>query len=153
MTVTEVRPDNPRDLSFEFLSGQRRIDFHDAEGYRGNPVIIQFLERDIRDMSLATGGSTNYFRNRIRKSFKEPQLRTISISVDGQAIEATEVTVTPFAKDPNIDKFERYAPKRYELIFSDQLPGGLYRIRTLVPGDDRPVMEEQLTFSGVTEAE
>jgi hypothetical protein len=152
MTVTEVREDNSRNLSFDFLSGNRHIDFHDAEGYRGNPVIIQFLERDIRDMSLATGGSSDYFRNRIRKSFAEPQIRTLRISLDGKDLEAVEVMVTPFVNDPNIDKFQRYSQKRYEFIFAEQVPGGLYRIHTLVPSDDTIEIEEQLTFSRVTDA-
>lgn len=152
MTVTEVREDNTRNLSFEFLTGSRRIDFHDAEGYRGNPIIIQFLERDIRDMSQATGGSTDYFRNRIRKSFTDPQVRTIRISLDGKDMDAVEVMVTPFVKDPNIAKFQRYAQKRYEFVFAVGVPGGLYRIHTLVPADDEIQIEELLTFNRITDA-
>jgi len=152
MTVTEVREDNTRNLSFEFLTGSHHIDFHDAEGYRGNPIIIQFLERDIRDMAQATGGSTDYFRNRIRKSFADPQIRGTRISLDGKDMDAVEVVVTPFVKDPNIARFQRYAQKRYELIFAEGVPGGLYRIHTLVPTDDGVQIEEQLTFSRVTDA-
>ena len=153
MTVTEVREDNTRNLSFDFLTGSRHIDFHDAEGYRGsNPIIIQFLERDIRDMSQATGGSIHYFRNRIRKSFTEPQVRAIRISHDGKDMDAVEVVVTPFTRDPNVAKFERYAQKRYEFIMCDGVPGGLYRIHTLVPAGDEIQVEEQLTFSRVSDA-
>lgn len=152
MTVTEVREDNSRNLSFEFLTGTRHIDFHDAEGYRGNPIIIQFLERDIRDMSEATGGSIEYFRNRIRKSFTDPQVRTIRISLDGKDMDAVEVMVTPFVKDPNIAKFQRYAQKRYEFVFAVGVPGGLYRIHTLVPADDEIQIEELLTFNRITDA-
>ena len=123
-----------------------------ATGEEVYSIIIQFLERDIRDMSQATGGSIHYFRNRIRKSFTEPQVRAIRISHDGKDMDAVEVVVTPFTRDPNVAKFERYAQKRYEFIMCDGVPGGLYRIHTLVPAGDEIQVEEQLTFSRVSDA-
>ena len=84
MTVDKVRDDSLRNLSFQFLSGSDQIDFPSAQGYRGNPIAIQFLERDIRDMAQATGTSTAYFRNRIRNAFKDPQIEQTRETVGRQ---------------------------------------------------------------------
>lgn len=151
-TVTRVAPDGRRDLTFDFLSEGLHLDFHPATDYRGNPVPIQFLERDIKEMAEATEGDIGYFRNRIRNAFSHPDVRPVRILVDGQELEGTRVTVTPYIDDPNIANFKTYANKRYDFLFSEQVPGGLYQIRTAVPADNDapPVIEEQLTFERLT---
>lgn len=152
MTVTRVRDDDLRDLSFEFLSGADRLAFPPAEGYRGNPVAIQFLERDIRDMSQATGGSIGYFRNRIRKSFDDPQIEKTRMSVDGAEVDAVEIRVSPFVKDPNVDRLEGYAEKQYLFAYSEQVPGGLISIRTRMSSDGGELLEEELRYKQMTGA-
>jgi hypothetical protein len=152
--VTGVREGGGRDLEFEFLSGERRVDFRPAQGYVGNPVIIHFLERDIRDMARATGGDIAYFRNRVRRSFTEPGVRRLTVPLEGREVEATRVTVTPYLGDPNIERFPTYAQKRYEFVLSDRIPGGVYSIRTVLPaeGEGPPRIEERLTFQRITPA-
>jgi hypothetical protein len=148
MTVTASGKDGRHDLSFDFLTGDRQVGFHPASGYKGNPLPIQFLERDVDQMAKATGGRSNYFQNRIRRAFLRPEVRPIKVSFQGKEVEATEVSVTPYRNDPNLDRFRSYANKRYEFTFSEQVPGGLYRIRTRVPEAKglAPVAEEEMTF-------
>ena len=154
MTITDVLEDKTHNLEFDFLSGDNHIDFEPAVGYTGNPVIIHFMERDILHMVRATGGSGNYFRNGIRRSFQRPEVQSIEIAFQGEQLQATQVVVRPFVNDPNIDRFAAYANKRYEFVFSDQVPGSVYRIHTLVPGAsaDQVYIEEELTFSRLTPA-
>ena len=52
--------------SADFLSGERRLALPEVEAAAGNPVLLYFLERDIREMSRLTKGQSNYFRKRIR---------------------------------------------------------------------------------------
>ena len=153
--VTNVVSERKRDLEFNFLTGEHHIDFTPAKGYTGNPVIIHFLERDIAMMARDTGGSNGYFRNRIRQSFEQPtEMRDVKIDYQGKQLNGTEVVVMPFAKDPNIDKFQLYAHKRYEFIFSDQIPGGVFRIHTQVPSKDgkSTFIDEEMTFQQITPA-
>ena len=155
VTVTDVLDDGTRNLEFDFLSGKNHIDFEPAVGYvGGNPVVIHVLEWDISRMVRATGGSNNYLRNAIRRSFKQPEVESTEIAFQGDKVPATRVVVRPFVNDPNIDRFPVYANKSYEFIFSDRVPGSVYRIHTLVPGDKAGeiYIEEQLTFSRVTPA-
>lgn len=149
ITVTDVLGDGKRNMEFDFLSGPHHIDFTPARGYTGNPVIIHFLERDITQMARDTGGSNGYFRNRIRDSFRRPaEMRAVKIDYQGKELDGTEVVVTPFVSDPNAANLKLYVNKRYEFIFSDQVPGGIYRIHTLVPGEsgDSVLIDEKMTF-------
>ncbi|MES9991345.1 MAG: hypothetical protein ABW098_05290 [Candidatus Thiodiazotropha sp.] len=153
--VTDVVAEGKRDLEFNFLSGENHIDFTPAKAYTGNPVIIHFLERDISLMTKDTDGSIGYFRNRIRNSFRDPaHVRDIKFQYNGKQLEGTEIVVIPFVGDRNAENFKLYVNKRYEFVFSDQVPGGIYRIRTQVPSEkgDTILIDENMTFSKVTPA-
>lgn len=153
--VTDVVGEGKRDLEFNFLSGPRHIDFTPAKAYKGNPVIIHFLERDISLMAKDTGGSNGFFRNRIRDSFKQPiEVRDMKFQFNGKELVGTEIIVTPFVSDPYADNFRLYVKKRYEFIFCEQVPGGIYRIHTQVPGDNGEgvLIDEEMTFRQITPA-
>ncbi|MBA4283950.1 MAG: hypothetical protein C0434_00255, partial [Xanthomonadaceae bacterium] len=55
-----------RELRVDFLSGSRKLNLSSIEGGTGNPVILFFLEHDIRGMHDRLGGQEAYFRKRIR---------------------------------------------------------------------------------------
>ena len=152
MTVDEVRDDSLRNLSFQFLSGSDQIAFPSAQGYRGNPIAIQFLERDIRDMAQATGTPTAYFRNRIRNAFKDPQIEQTRTTVDETEVDAVEISVTPFKNDPNVAQMAGYADKQYRFTYSEQIPGHLISIQTRMSDGDGAFLEEEVRFAGVTDA-
>ena len=152
MTVTAVVDEARRDLSFEFLSGPGRLTFPDARAYRGNPIAVQFLERDIRDMARRTGTPIAHFRNRIRKSFTDPQISTTRVAVGDKLVDATEITVIPFAQDPTVAKLDGYAGKEYLFVYSDQVPGDLIRIRTRMSSADGSAREEELRFRRASDA-
>lgn len=153
--VADVTGEGRRDLEFNFLSGEHHIDFTSAKAYTGNPVIIHFLERDISQMARDTDGSNGFFRNRIRDSFKHPlTARDIRFEFDGKSLHGTEIIVTPFVKNRYAEHFALYVNKRYEFIFSDQIPGGIYRIHTQVPGEDGKsvLIDEEMIFKKITPA-
>jgi hypothetical protein len=155
LKVTDVGNDGKRDLEFNFLSGSHHINFTPAKAYSGNPVLIHFLERDIAQMARDTGGSNGFFRNRIRDSFKSPsEMREVKFQFNGQSLEGTEIIVTPFVANPYADNFKLYVNKRYEFIFSDQVPGGIYRIHTQVPDEngESVLIDEDMTFRQITPA-
>jgi hypothetical protein len=146
LTVTGVREGGLRDLSAEFRSGPDRIAFPSAQGYRGNPIAIQFLERDIRDMASATGGSTAYLRNRIRKAFRDPQVQPVRVAVGGKELDALEIRVTPLKQDPYLADKEDYTDKDYLFVYSEQVPGDLVSIRTRMSGKNGEILEENLHY-------
>jgi len=151
MTVTEVGTDGRRNLSFQYLSGERRRPFTAVEGFRGNPLIMLFLQHDVEGMQKATGGASVYFRNRIRHAFRRgAEVGESTVELGGETLGATRVTIRPFAKDPKLARFPRLAEKWYEFVLAPGVPGGLYQIRSVVPSASggEPPIENSLTYAG-----
>ena len=117
----------------EFLSGANKLALPAIEAAQGNPVILYFLERDIRDMQRLTKGQPNYFRKRIRIAVADAATITeVTLPHEGRNVAAKQITITPYADDPLRARFENLAAKRYVFTLSDAVPGGVISIRTQV---------------------
>ncbi|MCL1962626.1 MAG: hypothetical protein FWG56_12850 [Desulfovibrionaceae bacterium] len=150
------------DAKGAFLSAARQQQTPDVPGARGNPVILYFLEHDVREMKRLTGGAENHFRQRIRMAvYQGAQVRDATFQYRGRAVQGQEVTFSPYLDDPNRPKYEKFVRKNYCFMLSRAVPGGVYGIRTEIPGDGKTdaqalVVEElflegaQLPFPGST---
>ncbi len=138
--------------SGEFLTGDRSLKLPDIDGAEGNPVVLYFLENDIRTMQRLTKGSQTYFRKRIRMAlFNGASVRTVRVSYKGQDIEGQEVLISPYLDDPNRAKFEKYLGKQYRFILSPAVPGGVYGIQTTVAGPQpgqAPLIQQEMLIDG-----
>jgi hypothetical protein len=141
----------------EFLDGPRRLTLPEVENAQGNPVILYFLERDVREMNRLTKGQAAYFRKRIRMAvFEGATVRATTVTYAGKSVPAREISVTPYADDPLRVRFESLAGKQYVFTLSDAVPGGVVAIRSLVRGparaggDTTPLLLEELTLDGAT---
>jgi hypothetical protein len=138
--------------SGEFLSGERRLAMPDAEDAKGNPVILFFLERDIREMQRLTKGQPNHFRKQIRMAiFEGAAVRDVSLAYNGKAVAGREFVISPYLNDPNRPRFESLATKQYTFTLSDAVPGGVYSIRAQVAGSaaaGAPLLLEELHVAG-----
>ena len=134
----------------EFLSGPRRIALPEIEAAQGNPVILYFLERDIREMERLTKGKANYFRKRIRIAVAEAAtIRDVTLPFEGRNVSAKEIAVTPYADDPLRARFEQLINKRYVFTLSDAVPGGVLSIRTQIDAaaaGTPPLMAEEMAL-------
>lgn len=129
--VTRINPDKSVSVSVQFLSGEKNIPLPQMENARGNPALLGFLERDIEEMKRLTGGSTGYFRKRIRLALVEVQsLRPVRFVYGGKDRQGQEVRIQPYLNDPLRERFAGYEDKSYVFILSDQVPGSLYQVRT-----------------------
>lgn len=125
------RKDGQVHARLRFLSGQRKRELPDIDDAHGNPVLLGFLEHDIAEMKRLTGGSTTYFRKRIRMALANAaQLGRQPIAFQGKPYEAQVVRIQPYLDDPLHARFEAYARKTYTFIISDAVPGGVYQIST-----------------------
>jgi hypothetical protein len=126
-----VRVNGKLSATLHFLSGEHKQDIPALEEAHGNPVLLGFLEHDIADMKRLTGGSTSYFRKRIRMALAEGAQVTVQpIAYGGKTVQAQAVRIQPYLNDPMHARFEKYLHKTYTFIVSDQVPGGLYQLRT-----------------------
>jgi hypothetical protein len=122
--------------SAQFFTGPREMRQPAIEGAQGNPAILYFLERDIREMERLTKGKANYFRKRIRMAvFQSASMRTVSLPYKGQPVEVREITITPYVDDPLRPRYDKLANKTYVFMLSDGVPGSLYGIRTRIDAE------------------
>jgi hypothetical protein len=138
--------------SAEFFSGNHRLAMPDTEDALGNPVIMYFLERDVREMQRLTKGQPNHFRKRIRMAIYDgATLSDVQLLFRGKPVAGREIVISPYLSDPNRSRFETLASKQYVFTLSDAVPGGVYGIRTLVKGADAtaaPLIAEELLVAG-----
>jgi hypothetical protein len=140
--------------STEFLSGQRRVQLPEIESAQGNPVILYFLERDIREMQRLTQGKSNYFRKRIRMAvYQGATIRDLAVIYQGRSVAAREFVIAPYLDDPLRARFEKLAVKNYVFTLSGEVPGGVISIQTQVAGAaNAPLLREEMTLDGVASA-
>lgn len=143
-------------VSTIFLSGAKKIDFPAIDNAAGNPVLLYFLERDIREMERLTGGKPPYFKKRIRLALADTaEVRPIKFSYEGKEIAGREIRITPYADDPLKERFGKYLGKYYLFTLADEVPGGVYQMRAVIPEagaeQKKPMIDETLTFSKATQ--
>jgi hypothetical protein len=129
--------------TLHFLSGAHKHDIPALEDAHGNPVLLGFLERDIAEMKRLTGGSTAYFRKRIRMALAEDaHISAQSVSYQGKSLPAQAVRIQPYLNDPLHVRFEPYVHKTYTFVVSDGVPGGIVQVRSsLDNGSGRAVAD------------
>jgi hypothetical protein len=127
-----------RVAAVDYLSGDHHVNFPDVENARGNPLLLYFLEHDLREMQRMTGGSVTYFRRLVRRAFADPKLSVESVSamVQGRQVSASRVSIEPFRADPTApSRYPRLAGKRYEFVFSSAVPGGIVNVASVLPAN------------------
>lgn len=143
--------DAARGVKGSFLSGERSMKLPEIELADANPVILYFLEHDIREMERLTKGKAAYFRKRIRMAMVDQAVvRETRVVYNGSEVAASEVRLLPYANDPARSRYDRYADKRYVFVMSKAVPGGVYQVRTTLPGSapgDAPAIEETMTLA------
>lgn len=149
--IRAVRPDGKKDVWIDFLTGEHKVNYPPVMDFSGNPLLMFFLEHDVVQMGEATGGASQYFRNRIREAFVDrAEIHPTEITVDGKKANATEIDLAPFRNDPNLQRFPAFSDKVYRFVLSDAVPGAIYRISTSVPNPSASpgLFEESMTYAG-----
>jgi hypothetical protein len=156
----KVQLDVSRDkgATLHFLSGAHEHAVPPLADAHGNPVLLGFLERDIAEMSRATGGSASYFRKRIRMALAEGgKVASQSVTWQNKPLPARVVRIQPYLDDPMHAHFERYVRKTYTFVLSEQVPGGIVELRSSLGSGAAsgaakapPEIDETLTLAGIT---
>jgi hypothetical protein len=136
-------------VSGTFLTGERAMRPPEVEDARSNPVLMYFLEYEVRQLQRATKGGQAHFRKQIRLSFVDKaEVTPTRIQWGGREVDATTVQVSPFLDDPFRARFEREAQKVYTFVLSNAVPGGIYQIRSRLPDPaaGTTLAEETLTL-------
>ncbi|HTS52030.1 MAG TPA: hypothetical protein VMH26_02050 [Burkholderiales bacterium] len=154
VTISPAANGSGRQVQVDYLTGAQHFELPAIGAAHGNPVILFFLERDVREMQRLTGGQASYFRRRVRTALADAaEVRPVTLQFAGRSVAGEQITVQPYRDDPLRERFERLADKVYTFTLSDQIPGAVYRVQTLVsaPGagvDTPPLIAETLTLVG-----
>jgi hypothetical protein len=142
-----------RPAQVTFLSGKEQLRLPDIPSAEGNPLILYFLEREVREMNRLTGGSRNYYQKRIRIALaSSAEVKPVSLTVAGKPVEAREIRIAPYRDDPARSRYEKFAEKTFVLTLSDQVPGGVVEMRSELLGEGAgsgaPVLAESVKYVG-----
>ena len=100
ISIDKVMPDGSKNVTAEFLSGSNKINFPPMKEAKGNPVLLWFLERDLREMQRLTGGKPPYFKRRIRIALSDhAEVRPVKIVYDGNEVIGKEIKIAPYVND------------------------------------------------------
>ena len=153
LNILKLNEDGTKNAALEFFTGERTqtVDPGNVTNIVGNPVLGIFMQGDVYEMNRLTEGHWRHFHKQIKVALRETAVvEATEVNFGGRQLAAKKISFTPYLKDPHRSRFEKFAEKTYEIILSDQVPGSLYKIRTIVVARDNaetePVMEEILTL-------
>lgn len=150
--VFEDAEDGSRQVVISFDRGQRLQKMRPLPTVGGNPLVMVFLESTARAMAGIAGGSPFYIRNRIKGALMtEGTQKDVTVLVGGKETAVTQVTVQPFANDPNTNRMGQFSQLEMSFTYSQDVPGGIQELRTYVPAatGDAPFYEERIVFSQI----
>ena len=118
----------------EYLSGAMAVNLPDFDDATANPIVLYFLESEVRRLQRTTTGQSAHFRRQIRMSLATGA-RVVDTTVrwNGKDVPGHVVRVAPFVDDPYRARFEREAAMEYVFILSDEVPGGVAAMSATLP--------------------
>jgi hypothetical protein len=134
----------------DYLSGPLAVNLPDIPQAKSNPVLLYFLEGEVRLLQRTTNGQAAHFRRRIRQALADTA--TVSdgtVQWGGRSVPAKTVRVAPFVDDPFRNRFEDQAGTEYSFVLADAVPGGVYAMSATVPpkpGSTAPLARRSLTI-------
>ncbi len=140
--VEAIKTDGMKTASLNFFTGERRFNVPPVENTNVNPVLKVYLQGDVYEMNRLTdteGTSKErwrYFQRRIKFALADSaEIENVVVSFSGKEFAAYKVSFRPYINDSKRRLFEKFADKAYHIVVSDEIPGYLYRVETVVPAD------------------
>ena len=157
LDILEINEDGTKNALLEFFTAdrQQQANRDNLNNITGNPIIGIYMQGDVVEMNRLTEGHWRYFQKRIKIAISEnAKIDPVSFDFEGEQVSGEKITITPYIKDPRRKQFAQFAGKRYEFIFSKQIPGSLYQIKTIIPDSSgkakEALIEEVLTLKNVS---
>jgi hypothetical protein len=122
----------------------------EVDDAQSNPVLLFFLEREVRGLQQRTKGQSAHFRRRIRLALAEAAtVAATTVRWRGAEVPATVVSVAPFTTDPYRARFEAEALTTYTFVLSAAVPGTVVQMRaTSAPDKPASAAQRTLTLDG-----
>jgi hypothetical protein len=157
LDIIKVNDDGTKNAILDFFTAARKqaVSSDNVTNITGNPVLAIFMQGDVYEMNRLTEGHWRHFQKMIKIALREnASVEPVSIDFNGKKVSGDKISFSPFLNDPHKSDFEQFAQKTYEFILSEDVPGTLYQIRTIIRNptepDKAPLMEETLTLIETT---
>lgn len=148
--IEKIHDDGTKYVGFDFLTGEHHVFFPAVDHFRGNPLLMVFLEHDVQEMRDQTGVAANYYRTRIREAFVDrAQITTVEFTLDGKPVTAQRITLQPFTNDARLDRMPEIKAKTYSFVLADQIPGVIAELSAEEPANPdsgTAALRERITF-------
>ncbi len=154
LSVLDINEDGTKNTDIEFFTGPRQFRNYSpdiAMNVRGNPILNIYLSGSVYNMmKLIEKGTFNYYQRQMRDSIGlDATLESTTFTFEGKQYNGEKVTFIPFIKDKRSAEYKPYSHKVYEIVFSKDIPGQLYEIRSFVPDLDNPESEQPFIFESL----
>ena len=139
LKVVELNKDGTKNALLDFFTAERKqkIPEGNTTNIKGNPVLGIYMNGDVFDMARITGGKAEryrHFQKQIKVALRETAIvESTTFSYNGKEYEGEKIFFTPYIKDPHRRDFEKFADKYYEIVISEEIPGKIYQITTIIP--------------------
>jgi hypothetical protein len=156
LKILELNEDGTKNAALDFFTAERKqtVTPDNVTNIVGNPVLGIFMQGDVYEMGRLTEGHWRYFHKQLKVALREVAvIEPTTFTYNGKEYKGEKIFFSPYLEDPHRRDFEKYAEKYYEFIFSDDIPGSLYKITTVIPdkADESkgPLIQETLTLMDV----
>ncbi|MBC5782213.1 hypothetical protein H8N03_04600 [Ramlibacter sp. USB13] len=123
------------DVEGTYLSGRGAVQLPDIPQARANPVLLYFLEGEVRRLQRTTQGQAAHFRRRMRQALvDEATIADTPVRWGDRTVPGRTVRMAPFLNDPYRGRFPEQAATEYAFVLSDAVPGGVYSMEAALPG-------------------
>ena len=104
-------------------------------------------------MSRLTEGGWKYFHRQIKLAIADSNTsEQVVVEIDGKQYDSEKIVIYPYENIKNKIRLKEFSDKSYEFILSNEIPGKLYQIRTVINDAENPgvpLMMETLTLKSV----
>jgi len=155
LDIVKINEDGTRDAVLDFFSDEQkqRVAPSNVKNITGNPVIGIYLQGDVYEMSRFTEGNWKYFHRQLKLAIADSNTSEhVTIELEGKQYQSEKIVIYPYENIKQKSRLKEFSDKRYEFIISDEIPGKLYQIRTVIndtENPDVPLVEEVLTLKSV----
>ena len=149
LAITKAEEEK-RNFKLQIFTGARaRSPFSDHDRV-GNPLLLWYLDRAVKNYKSLARGSLTYMKNRFMDALQKAELEDAKVSIDGKDVEAHRMTLQPYANDPNKSRMMGYQNSRFVIVFGDNIPGYLFELSAVYENTDEkaPRLEERIRFAG-----
>jgi hypothetical protein len=156
LKILELNEDGTKNAMLDFFTADQKqvVTPDNVTNISGNPILGIYMQGDVYEMNRLTEGHWRHFQKSIKISLREDAIvEPTTFTFNGKEYKGEKMSFSPYLKDPHRRDFEKYAEKSYEFIFSDDIPGSLYQITTIIPDKSKesaePLLLETVTLIDV----